>query len=140
MRIAKIEKVGEVIYLVESDDGKPIYTFSAELGSARGSVASPLSELIVANAAKRISKVMSDKTLLRPTSLLITSLNRTTDALQAFIAAWSALEIFVNASFKARYESQWFDIKKGGPPGAATPVFDRLEDVMSDKYRLADKF
>ena len=57
-----------------------------------------------------------------------------------FIAAWLALEIFVNASFKATYESRWFDIMENGAPAAAKPVFERLRDVMRDKYRLADKF
>jgi hypothetical protein len=141
----QIERIGEVIYLVEPNSEKPIYTYTAEFGVARLSIASPLPEAIISDAAKRISKIVDkkiigDKTLARPVSLLITSLNRATDALQAFIAAWSALEIFVNASFKATYETQWFDIMKGGAPVAAKAVFERFKDVMSDKYRLSDKF
>jgi hypothetical protein len=136
----QIERVGEAIYLVDPDNGKPIYTFSVQGGSARLSVASPLTGEIVAAAGRRVSKVIGDKQLARPTSLLVTSLNRTTDALQAFVAAWSALEIFVNAGFKATYESRWFDIMESGAPVAAKPVFERFKDVMSDKYRLADKF
>jgi hypothetical protein len=136
----QIESVGETIYLVEPDTEKPIYTFSVQMGAPKLSLATPLSDAVVSEAAKRISKVISDKTLVRPASLLFTSLNRTTDPLQAFIAAWSALEIFVNATFKATYESQWFDIMENGAPDAAKPVFERFKDVMKDRYRLADKF
>jgi hypothetical protein len=76
----------------------------------------------------------------RPTSLLITSLEQATDELQGFIAAWSALEIFVNASFKDTYEARWFEVMEDGAPASAKPVFERFQEVMRDKYRLADKF
>jgi hypothetical protein len=135
-----IEKVGEVIYLVEPETDKPIYTFTAQMSAARLSVASPFTDAVAANAVKRIPKLVSDKVLARPASLLITSLDRGTDALQAFIAAWSALEIFVNATFKATYELEWFSIMERGAPSAAKPIFERLKDVMSDKYRLVGKF
>lgn len=136
----QIERVGEVVYLVDPDSEKPIYTFSAGMGAPRLSMVTPVTEAIVSDAAKRISKVVGDRTLARPTSLLITSINRATDALQAFIAAWLALEIFVNANFKATYEAQWFDILKNGAPLAAKPVLERIKGMMSAKYRLADKF
>ena len=136
----QIERVGEVIYLAESNNEKPIYTFSPHMGNARLSVSSPLTDVFVTDVATRISRIISDKTLARPASLLTTSLNRATDALQAFIAAWSALEIFVNATFKTTYEAQWFDVMESGAPTSAKPVFERLKIVMSDKYRLADNF
>lgn len=136
----QIERIGEVIYLVEPDTEKPIYTYTFEISAPRLSIASALTEAVVSDAARRISKITDDKAFARPASLLITSLNRATDALQAFISAWSALEIFVNANFKATYEARWFDIMENGAPLAAKPVFERFKDVMSDKYRLADKF
>jgi hypothetical protein len=136
----QVERVGDVIYLVDPDNGKPIYTFGFQGGSARVSLSSPLTEDVVAAVGQRVPKVIGDKTIVRPASLLITSLNRATDSLQAFIAAWSALEIFVNASFKATYEALWFGIMENGAPASAKPVFERFKEVMSDKYRLADKF
>jgi hypothetical protein len=78
--------------------------------------------------------------LARPVSLLITSLDNATDELQGFIAAWSALEIFVNATFKATYEERLFQIMEEGAPQSAKGVFERFKDVMKDKYRVADKF
>jgi hypothetical protein len=136
----QIERIGEAIYLVDTESHKPIYSFSLTAGSLRVSLASPLPEGMVAAARKRVSRIIGDKTLVRPADLFITSINQATDALQAFIAAWSGLEIFVNANFKATYESEWFSTIKHGAPVAAAPVFERFRGVMRDKYRLADKF
>ena len=136
----QMDCMGEVLYLVEPDSQKPIYTFTVEFGAAKLSIATPLTDAVLSNAAKHISKLSDEKALTRPTSLLSTSLDRGTDELEAFIAAWSALEIFVNATFKTTYELRWFDIMQDGAPISAKPVFQRFKDVMSDKYRLADKF
>jgi hypothetical protein len=136
----KMERLGRVIYLVEPDHPKPIYTFTPELGALKLSLASPITGTVLSNVAKRIPKLGAEKALARPISLLTTSLDRRTDELEAFIAAWSALEIFVNATFKTTYELRWFDIMQNGAPISAKPVFQRFKDVMSDKYRLADKF
>ncbi|HCD28459.1 MAG TPA: hypothetical protein DER02_13120 [Gammaproteobacteria bacterium] len=42
--------------------------------------------------------------LARPVRLLLSSLQVATDSHPVFISAWSALEIFVNATFKSRKE------------------------------------
>lgn len=136
----QVERIGEAIYLREAESGKPIYTFSFTAGTARLSIAAPLAAEFATEVAQRAQKIRNDGAFGRPANLLITSLTRETDALQAFIAAWSALEIFVNATFKATYEARWFDIMKRGAPESAKPVFERFRSVMSDKYRLADKF
>ncbi len=135
-----IEKVGDVVYLIDPDKGKPVYAFNFHGGIARASVASPITAAVIAEAAALAPKLAADKTMARPTSLLFTSLEEATDELQGFIAAWSALEIFVNATFKATYESRWFKIMGEGAPLSGKAVFERFKDVMSDKYRLADKF
>jgi len=136
----QIEKVGEVIYLVDGDTSKPIYVFNFQGGFARASTASPLTDVIVAAAAGLAPTLSLDKRMARPAGLLLASLERATGELQGFIAAWSALEIFVNATFKSTYEARWFAIMEEGAPVSGKPVFARLKDVMSDKYRLADKF
>ena len=136
----RIEKIGSVTYLLDPDTNNPIYTFTITGGTPYVSVASPLTEDAVAEAGNRVIRVIADRTLARPARLLSASINQATDALQAFIAAWSALEIFTNASFKAVYEARWYSIMENGAPAAATPIFERFRCVMSDKYRIADKF
>jgi hypothetical protein len=56
------------------------------------------------------------------------------------VAAWNAMEIFVNATFKSTYEVQWSQIIEKGASVSAKPVVERIAEVMKDKYRLADKF
>lgn len=136
----EVDKVGEAVYFVDPDNGKPIYCFTTYGGLPRISIASPLTPEAVAEAGSRVSKLMGAKDMGQPIRLINTSLDRGTDGLQGFIAAWSALEIFVNVSFKAHYKSRWSNILENGAPAAAKPVFDRFSEVMSDKYRLADKF
>jgi hypothetical protein len=136
----RVQKIGDVVYLVDPDSGKPMYTFSFQGGFARASIASPLTQDVIAETAALTPKLTTEKSMARPTSLLVTSLEEATGELQAFIAAWSALEIFVNTTFRWTYEARWFEIMEDGAPASAKPVFDRFKRVMSDKYRLADKF
>jgi hypothetical protein len=136
----RIEKISDVVYLIDPDNGKPIYAFTFQGGSARASIASPLTQTVIVETAALAPKLSAQKGIPRPASLLLTSLEKATDELQGFIAAWSALEIFANATFKSTYEARWFAIMEDGAPASAKPVFERFQDVMSDKYRLADKF
>lgn len=136
----RVEKLGDTVYLIDPADNKPIYAFSFQGGHARLSVASPLTGSVIAEVAAIAPKLAADKAMSRPVSLLVTSLEEAKEELQRFISAWSALEIFVNAVFKSTYEARWFEIMEEGAPVSARPVFARFQDVMSDKYRLADKF
>lgn len=135
-----VQKIGDVVYLVDAATAKPIYMFVLQVGAPRLSLVSPLAQEAVNEIAAMASKLQTDRTIARAASLLITSLEEATDQLQAFIASWSAFEIFVNATFKATYEARWFRVMEDGAPPSAKPIFERLQDVMSDKYRLADKF
>jgi hypothetical protein len=136
----RIEKIGDAVHLVDPDTGKPIYVFTIQFGSPRLLITSPLSREAATEAAALAVSLAADKTMARPVSLLTTSLDGATGELQAFIAAWSALEMFVNASFKTTYEAHWFKIMEEGAPSSAKPVLGRFKEVMSDKYRLSDKF
>ena len=62
-----------------------------------------------------------------------------TEPLRAFVAAWSALEIFTNKVFKA-YEEIWFVGLSKGKVGTETKHIERIRAVMKEKYRLLDKF
>ena len=60
--------------------------------------------------------------------------------LRSFLAAWTALEIFVNKVF-GDYEDRLFgELTEGPYPEARREHLARMREVMKDKYRLADKF
>jgi hypothetical protein len=133
-------KIGEAIYLNEAGSTKPIYLFDLAGRPAKLTVSRMLASVDIETARASTSKLMSDKNLSRPVGLLKTSLDTTTDELQGFIAAWSALEIFTNATFKSTYENGWRKMLEQGIATSAKPALERFAEVMTDKYRLADKF
>lgn len=135
-----VERIGEVVYLIDPDNGKPIYTFTLKAGIGRLSIGSPLTSSIIAETAALAAKLVVRNTIPRPTNLLITSFERKTDALQAFIAAWAALEIFVNTTFKSTYKQRWFTIMEAGAPASTKPVVDYFKEVIGDKFGLKNKF
>ena len=67
--------------------------------------------------------------------LLASSYTQHTDKLASFLAAWSALEIFVNKAFPSQ-ETKFFEATES----SYKDFVARLREVMKDKYRLADKF
>lgn len=136
-----VEKIGAVLYFVDSTSGKPIYPRTFSIGSARVSLARQLTRKSIDEMATLAAKIdVADTGVAGSVELLLTSLEKATDQLQAFITSWSALEIFVNVTFASRYKNHWLHIMKTGAPTSATPVFKRIEEIMRDKYRLADKF
>ncbi|MAT94535.1 MAG: hypothetical protein CME59_18330 [Halioglobus sp.] len=136
----KLEEIGSVLYLVDPDKGIPIYPFNFEAGRVGAYVSSPIGEEFAAEVAALAAPLAAAPALERPVRLLLSSLQAGMDSLPAFISAWSALEIFVNATFKSLYERQWFAVMEQGAPESSTPIFERLKDVMKDKYRIVDKF
>lgn len=136
----RIEKIRDISYLVEAESGKPIYSFTFQGGFVDASVASPLSEDVMERARIRARAFPVDGTLAKVANLLIESQERRTNELRAFVAAWSALEIFVSAMFKNIYEDRWFQIMSSKAPTSTKRYFDRLKSVMKDKHRLVDKF
>jgi hypothetical protein len=60
--------------------------------------------------------------------------------MRSFLAVWTAIEIFINKTFKAYEEPFFRELNEGDYPDARRQYFERLRDVMKDKYRLIDKF
>ena len=106
----RIQNLGDVVYLVDPDGEKPIYTFTSSV-SEIGSVARPLTEGDITRAAAMAQKLAAENMMSDPARLLIASLDDATDHLQAFVAAWCALEIFVKKTFKKHIqETIWLEM------------------------------
>jgi hypothetical protein len=71
---------------------------------------------------------------------LTSSLEKEEDQLRAFLAAWNALEIFINKVFSHYEQGLFKELKDGKPQLSWKQYLDRVQDVMRDKYRLADRF
>jgi hypothetical protein len=122
------------------DGKKPIYSFTIKMGWPTVSIAMPVSVQDLALAPPRASALAASPKLQKAASLLVESLDRGTLPLRAFIAAWSALEIFLNVAFKERHHDLLIAALSASAPALKIGVVPRIEEVMVDKYRLADKF
>jgi hypothetical protein len=135
------DNVGEAICLTQEGKAKPIYVYNSKFGPARLAVARRMSSDAIKNAQALTARLTSaENDLSRPVSLLRTSLDRATDELQGFIAAWAAIEIFVNQTFKSTYGPRWYQTIESSVSESAKRAIERINEVMKDKYRLSDKF
>jgi hypothetical protein len=135
---SRFDRLKESMYLV-GDDGRITYSLTATFGAA-----SLLVRRLSADLPERVAKYLlpvGSKRLDLSTvySLLRSAVDGRTEPLRAFVAAWSALEIFTNKVFKT-YEEIWFIGLSRGRVGAETKHLERIREVMKEKYRLLDKF
>lgn len=129
--------VDQVIFLLQ--DGKPIFCYSFS-GSGRGYVSTNIPDGNLATIAKHARALSKHQALTDVARLIARSLAEEGDPLLSFLSAWSSLEIFVNKNFRQYEELVLERLSAGEPPVAPPRLVERIRVVMSDKYRLSDKF
>lgn len=133
-----VRKITDAVYLVA--DGEKTIHVSTLSSSATGHAARAVLDDDVRFVAEHAARLVEDPELTRVTRLLTQSLGQHADNLRAFLFAWTALEIFVNKAFKV-YEQRWLSRFTGSnSPALSGQFFERVQEVLRDKYRLADKF
>lgn len=125
--------LGEAVYFVDAFD-KPLYPIEVH-SHARLSLASALSTDAVKSAIDLAQGPINDPVLQRCSRTLVDSLNFWSDPLAAFLAAWAALEIFVNMSFRARYSAMWPIVA-----ASAAPELSERVSRLAGRLPLLDKF
>lgn len=118
--------------------GKPIFCYEME-GSANAYVASPITDALAEDANRFALQLSRGTDYSDVNRLLAQSMDMASDQLLSFLSAWTALEIFLNRAFKD-YEGSIFAQCQGGKAVAHPEVVRRVRTVMSDKFRLSDKF
>lgn len=133
-----LKKVADSVVFVR-EDGKPLYCYTFS-GTGTASVSSPLTQDAWTQVERNAKTLSRHQSLVDAARLLIRSLAEDRDPLLSFLSVWSGLEIFVNKNFKD-YESRFLErLSLGTPPPVPQRVVERIRSVMSDKYRLSDKF
>jgi len=134
-----IVKLTEEMYLIR-DDGKVVHSFSPSVGAVNAYVSKRVDDKVI-RFAQEYSKALIAKSELRGvTELFAQALDRNLDPLKAFIFGWSSLEVLVNKIF-SQYEKAFISqLVANSPTGGAKRYFDRITQVMKDKYTLVDKF
>jgi hypothetical protein len=136
----RISKVTDGMYILHPDSIKPTYSFTFTAGNLRMSIGTMLDDDTknrIHHYAKRLRKGHNIEKVL---DQFVQSLAKEKDEFRAFLAAWTALEIFITSTFKRTYEQCWFDRLRDASPPSSQPYFKNVKDVMSDRHRLLDKF
>lgn len=136
----RVSKVAEGMYLTSSDSDKPTYSFTFTAGALRVSVGTMLDKSSENRIASYAMRLFGDQNLQRVLDQFVQSLTEDKDEFRAFLAAWTALEIFINTMFKRTYERCWFEKLRSVTPDSAQSYFDTIQSVMLQRHRLLDKF
>ena len=90
--------------------------------------------------SKSVDLLSRHQAYMESARLLTRSLHESSDLLLSFLSVWAGLEIFVNKNFKQHEERIFGRLSSDDSPLVPPAVTKRIRDVMSDKYRLTDKF
>lgn len=126
------------VYLV-GESGKPMYSLGISI-SGKAYSSRQTTDEVVEKTRKHFSSLAIDSSLSRVYKLYIQGVSRENDELRRFMFSWSALEILINKVF-SEYEKLFIQNLLGADPvNNAQRYFDRVRDVMKEKYRIMDKF
>lgn len=121
-----------------TDGGKPILCYEMEAyGTAYAAV--PLTNALVEDTGQFALQLSKGPDFGDVSRLIAKSLDMESDELLSFLSAWNSLEIFLNRAFKD-YERSIFAGPGDGHAVAHSEVVGRIKSVMSDKFRIFDKF
>jgi hypothetical protein len=135
---SNFSKLAEGVYFTDSV-GQTVFSLTFSL-SANLHLSTELSSEGARNISSRFVALQSTPALNSIKRLYSRMAEHESDPLKAFLFGWSALEILIAKSF-SKYEEDFLSPLLEGPQAALRGRFlSRVRAVMSDKYRLSDKF
>ncbi|MBB4304141.1 hypothetical protein GGD81_003197 [Rhodobium orientis] len=129
---------GNIAIAYEPGSQRPTYSLAINASLSHTSRMQLTSEAAT-NAAEFASHISDADELETIVRLLSLSAKANTEPMTAFLAAWSALEIFVQEVFKSDCEPLAYDLISQSVPETALFVA-KTREVMSNKYNIRDKF
>jgi len=133
-KVSVILRTNDVYYEL---DGRLYYNFNAK-ASMNLTISRQVDEAYLQGLGN-VFKTWMDKTLPKKLESLYAKVQIEDDKMKAFLFAWTGLEIFVNTSFEKYKREFYADIKKNEPP-IRQKFYERIQDVMKDRYNPRDKF
>jgi hypothetical protein len=116
------------------------HPLTVSLGPVSFRLSSPITAEVIETARFYALSLLQSPNLNSVVRLYNQSIDEGSDALRSFLSVWAGLEILINKTF-SWYESMFIEsIKQGASSHALDSYLDRVSDVMSDKFRLVDKF
>jgi hypothetical protein len=118
------------------DSGRELFGFNFTIGGIGELIISrPASTEGAIEARAFASKIVGDAELATVVRLFNESLVVEQDPLRRFLAAWTALEVFVNKNFATYSARFWGGLTSACAPAIRTRYVKRIHEVMNDKYR-----
>lgn len=137
-RYYELKKVTDGMYLLD-ESSKVWYSFTLTT-SAKIDVLKTFDDTSLHHLSDYSSALAKTFDLENVYRLVVQSSDKDSDNLESFLFGWTALEVFVNKTFK-EYEQKFFkEYLVSEATFSAQKFFDRLRDVMKGKYSLKDKF
>lgn len=134
-----LESIGDGSYLL-SPGGKVIHSFSVQMGSPTLYVSRQIGEERARRIREDIDLLLKEDKLSNVIRLFSHSLDRKMDSFRTFVSAWSAMEIFIAKVFPLYEKMLVAEIAKASASPGLQQYLNRISDVMSGEYSLADKF
>ncbi len=136
---SRFKKLTEGIFLTD-DAGRTVYSLTLQGGNVRVLTSSALTDEKTTSIADRYKAAEAASELSSVRRLYAQMAENEDEPLKAFIFGWSALEIFISKAF-GKFERHFMEpLLEGAQPRFRQRFFDRMREVMKDKYRLTDKF
>jgi hypothetical protein len=133
-----IKKVHSEIVLRNANK-KIVYAFRMS-GKATVFASIAISHEIIEATKTMYFKLAKTQVFDRVYRLLVASMQNETDKFRSFLTAWTALEIFLNKTFKEHEILMFDELNKGDHPTTRRQYLNRIQDVMKDKYNIYDRF
>ncbi len=134
------KRISSGVYF-RDENGKPLYSFTAKVGSVTIIASTPITSEIVKLSHRHSQMAQNPGELKRVFQLYVQSLDLSHDKFRSYLFSWAALEIFINKIFNKYYEDEILSgISNGSSARGINSFVSRIRTVMKGKFNLQDKF
>jgi hypothetical protein len=135
----KFRTIADGLYLLNGD-GKKVYSYTFSGGAADIFFSHALTPQAHDGLVSSYESVVVNSDTDRTIRLFSLMSDHKADKFRTFLFGWTALEVFVNKTFQLYHERFVNQLSGEAPTSLSAQYFERIKDVMKDKFTLADKF
>lgn len=135
----KFHTIVDGLYLLNTDR-KKVYSYTFSGGSAEMFVSHALTQQARDGLVSSYESVVEHRDADRTIRLFSLMSDDKADKFRTFLFGWTALEVFVNKTFQLYHERFVDQLSGEVTVPLSAKYFERVKDVMKDKFTLADKF
>jgi hypothetical protein len=134
----QVSRVAEGVWF-ELPDGLPLFSFSPKVLGVGLSVSSRLDEKMVSEAMALAEQLSQNDDVRTPVGLFLRGVMESSDRLRAFIAGWSALEIFIQKIAASAEKGNWVQLVPSERRADAEALHAKVQAQERKIYSLHDR-